>query len=222
MGLLPASTMTFDEVRRATQRDEICREPRRLLQEHAILLSGGHFDLDGHCSTDYMNFHAILDTPFLITQLAGCLIDLSVAANDADVIAGPLTGGAVLAFTIAGILSGRSKRGTSYKRFVPLHPDGNEYFIKPHYAALLPGKRVWLVDDVLRTGNTLAWCAAKIDEAGGSLIATSVILQNVRGVVIRDRALNGVSHDHIDKFSATSVPRNQCPQCAAGVDFTKF
>lgn len=213
---------TMQQVRREARREELVKPALELLATHRIALKG-HFDLGhGQHSDQYMNPHAILDTPPLVWQLAQCLIDLSVDASEADTVAGPMMGGAFLAYVIAGILSGQSRPGAPVTRFVPLQEVNNEFTIRTHYLQFVHGKRIWLVDDVCRTGQTLSLCAATIEEAGGRVVATGVILQNEKGILIRDPALKAIHHAFVDTFSAGSVDSDKCPQCQAGVPLTQF
>ncbi|HTL39640.1 MAG TPA: phosphoribosyltransferase family protein [Methylomirabilota bacterium] len=212
----------MEQVRRRAQKEELRRPAIELLNTHKISLQG-HFDLgNGQHSTQYRNPHAIFDTPSHVWQLAQCLIDLSIDANEADVIAGPTFGGAILAYVMAGLLSGQSKPGSEVKRYVPLKETKDGYVIREHYRQFVTGRRIWLVDDVCRTGQTLSLCAAALEEHGGRVIATSVILQNMQGMLIRDPSLKDVHLEHIQTFSASSIPVGDCPQCLVGVPITKF
>jgi orotate phosphoribosyltransferase len=221
MSLTVSTAISHEQVRREARRDHVCATAWSVINDEKIHRVG-HFDLgNGYCGDEYFNPHPIVDNPTNIHRFSQCLIDLNVDAGDAEIFAGPLTGGAFLAHSMAGIQSSQLPVGQQ-KYFVPFHPAGDMYELRAHYKALVKGKRVWLVDDVLRRGNTIAWCAALIEEAGGRLVATSVILHNMDGVRIKDPALKGIAHSYIKAFRAKSWKRTECKHCAAGEPFTQF
>ncbi|MCK7461348.1 MAG: hypothetical protein MZU84_04410 [Sphingobacterium sp.] len=72
----------------------------------------GHFDFgNGYHGRVYLNPHQLFRYPSTIWRFAQDLIELMPASivEDADVVAGPVTGGALLAHTIAGLLDSRRR-----------------------------------------------------------------------------------------------------------------
>ncbi len=104
-------------------------------------------------------------------------------------VTGPATGGALLAHTIAGLLDSRRSLTHPPCSFAPIHYDASGYTLRPFYARELKGKRVLLADDVRNTGQTLARCAALVQEAGGSLLATIEIYDRLEADRRRRRQL---------------------------------
>ncbi|MGH9203609.1 MAG: hypothetical protein ACRD2A_20480, partial [Vicinamibacterales bacterium] len=83
----------------------------------------GHFDYgNGFHGRLYLNPHQLFQLPATVWRVAQDLIDVmpSEFSQDADVIAGPATGGALLAHTIAGLLDGRRTMSHPPYRFAPL------------------------------------------------------------------------------------------------------
>ena len=80
------------------------------------------------------------------------------------------------------------------------------------------GKRVLLADDVRNTGQTLARCAALVQEAGGSLLGTIQIYDR-----LETTGIAGVPNFALAEYKA---PENfkaaDCPLCAAKVPITRF
>ena len=54
-------------------------------------------------------------------------------------------------------------------------PDHPGFALRDLYRRELAGKRVLLADDVRNTGQTFARCAALVQEAGGTVVATAEI-----------------------------------------------
>ncbi len=89
-------------------------ERRRLalahLQELGVLMRRGHYDYgNGFHGRIYLNPHQLFLHPSTIWRLAQDLLDMLPAERleSAQVVAGPVTGGALRAHTIAGLLDGR-------------------------------------------------------------------------------------------------------------------
>ena len=57
-------------------------------------------------------------------------------------------------------------------RAVPLTTPAGGFALRPFYRQELAGRRVLLADDVRNTGETFARCAALVQEAGGTVVAT--------------------------------------------------
>ena len=82
----------------------------RELQQSDVLMLDGHFDYgNGYHGRVYLNPHALFLHPSTIWRVAQDLLDLMPfdLLEQIDVVAGPATGGALLAHTIAGLLDGR-------------------------------------------------------------------------------------------------------------------
>jgi orotate phosphoribosyltransferase len=220
----------LNELRIQAVRDQICKPALDLMDRQKIHRRNGHYRLhEGKCSREYLNPHEMFKTPSIIWQLAQCLIDLvPESVKHATVITGPFTGGAILAHTLAGLLDGDlrvRKIDDPPKIFVPIQIVGHEVQIKDFYRQQLAGQTVWWVDDVIRTGQTRSLCAAAIEEAGGTIVGTSAILQRKEQgrAIFRDPAIRpDTPHRFIGEFSTVDVPAGECEQCAAGTPHTKF
>ena len=80
-------------------------------------------------------------------------------ASATDVVAGPPTGGALLAHTLAGLLDSRRSLTHAPCSFAPFERKGRTPTLRPFYQHLVKGRRVLLADDVRNTGQTVAACA---------------------------------------------------------------
>src|SRR5512132_3776877 len=106
--------------KRADLRDKALKD----LQQSSVLMLDGHFDYgNGYHGRVYLNPHQLFRHPSTIWRFAQDLIDLlpSDLAAAAEVVAGPVTGGALLAHTIAGLLDSRRSLTHPPSIFAPFH-----------------------------------------------------------------------------------------------------
>ena len=143
---------------RTTRKDDVRARALLDLQRYNVLMVDGHFDYgNGYHGRVYVNPHKLFQEPSLIWRLAQDLIDLlpGVLVDQAEVVAGPVTGGALLAHTIAGLLDGRRNLSHAPARFAPFTvEESTGLVLRQTYARTVLGKRVLLADDVRNTGKT--------------------------------------------------------------------
>jgi orotate phosphoribosyltransferase len=204
------------------RREEIRAKALRDLQQSDVLMVGGHFDYgNGYHGREYLNPHQLFRRPSMIWRFAQDLIDLlpSELVQRTEVVAGPVTGGALLAHTIAGLLDSRRSLTHPPCSFAPFNYDpAGGFTLRPFYRRELRDKRVLLADDVRNTGDTFARCAALVQEAGGTILATAEIYDRCESVV--DLAVPNVA---LAEYSASENYRaGECPLCRAGVPITTF
>src|ERR1700731_1600032 len=96
------------------------------LQGSEVLMIDGHFDYgNGYHGQVYLNPHQLLRHPSTIWRFAQDLIDLLPAGLEqrVDVVAGSVTGGALLAHTMAGLLDSRRSLTHPPSLFAPFNCD---------------------------------------------------------------------------------------------------
>ncbi|HTK29443.1 MAG TPA: hypothetical protein VL309_07825 [Vicinamibacterales bacterium] len=204
------------------KRDGIRAKALQDLQQSAILLSEGHFDYgNGYHGRAYLNPHQLFRHPSTIWRLAQDLIDLLPGdlVQHVEVVAGPVTGGALLAHTIAGLLDSRRSLTHPPSSFAPFNYDpAGGFALRPFYRRELSGKRVLLADDVRNTGETFAKCAALVRGAGGIVLATAEICDRCEAVIDLD-----VPNIALVEYKAPdNYPASDCPLCREGVAITRF
>jgi orotate phosphoribosyltransferase len=205
-----------------SKRDEIREKALGELQKHHVLMRDGHFDFgNGYHGRVYLNPHQLFCQPSIIWRFAQDLIDLLPAEllGQTDVVAGPATGGALLAHTVAGLLDSRRALSRPPTLFAPFRPDGSgSHGLTPFYAQQIKGRRVLLVDDVRNTGQTLVRCAEVVRGAGGSVVATAQIYDRMEAVFDA-----GVPNVALAEYKAPeNHEASSCPLCRAGVPITAF
>jgi orotate phosphoribosyltransferase len=193
----------------------------KTLQNFEVLMRDGHFDYhNGFHGRVYLNPHQLFRHPSTIWRLAQDLLDVIPAPllDATDIVAGPATGGALLAHTIAGLLDGRRALSHPACSFAPFTPGDGKFTLRSFYAQLMRGKRVLLADDVRNTGKTFERCATLVADAGGTVLATIEIFDRCEAIVDL-----GVPNYALVEYGA---PENyavaDCPMCAAGQPITAF
>jgi orotate phosphoribosyltransferase len=203
------------------KKTEIREKALQDLRNSEVLMMDGHFDFgNGYHGPVYVNPHGLFRQPSTIWRFAQDLLDLlpSDLIQRIEVVAGPATGGALLAHTLAGLLDSRRSLTHPPCLFAPFHLDRSGLTLRDFYKRELHGKRVLLADDVRNTGETLARCAALIQEAGGTVVASVEICDRMEAIVDL-----GVPNIALVEFKA---PENykaaDCPLCKAGKAITRF
>jgi len=192
------------------------------LQQSEVLMIDGHFDYgNGYHGRVYLNAHQLFRHPSTIWRFAQDLIDVmpSDLVQRTDVVAGPVTGGALLAHTIAGLLDSRRSLTHPPCSFAPFNYDpAGGFALREFYRNQLGGKRVLLADDVRNTGETFGRCAALVREAGGTPLATVEIYDRCESVVDV-----GVANIALAEYKApANYTAGNCPLCRAGIPITRF
>ena len=181
----------------------------------------GHFDYgNGYHGKLYLNPHRLFQWPSTIWRVAQDLIDVmpSEFIERSDIVAGPVTGGALLAHTVAGLLDGRRPMTHPPYSFAPFADHAGHAELSPFYASRMKGKRVLVVDDVRNTGTTLKECADVVATAGGMLIGTMEIIDRCEACV----SLEVPNVSLVEYKAPPNYPAASCPMCAANVPITTF
>ena len=203
------------------RRDEIRARALDDLRRFQVVMDG-HFDYgNGFHGRLYLNAHQLFRYPSTIWRVAQDLIDIIPADTVAqtEVVAGPVTGGALLAHTIAGLLDGRRPLTHPPYSFAPFGSDESGHpTLSPFYRRLIHGRRVLVADDVRNTGQTFAQCATLIEAAGGTVIATVEIIDRLEATMTLDAPNVAL----VEYKSPANYPAGACPLCASGVPVTAF
>jgi orotate phosphoribosyltransferase len=182
----------------------------------------GHFDYgNGYHGRVYLNPHQLFRHPSTIWRFAQDLIDLMPGdlVQQTEVVAGPVTGGALLAHTIAGLLDSRRSLTHPPSSFAPFNYDPAVGFaLRDFYRRELKGKRVLLADDIRNTGQTFTRCATLVHEAGGTVVASVEIYD--RGESVFDLGVPNIALAEYKAPENYAAP--ECPLCRAGMPITRF
>jgi orotate phosphoribosyltransferase len=203
------------------RQDDLRQQALKKLEEVEVLMRDGHFDYgNGFHGRVYLNPHQLFRRPSTIWRLAQDLLDVLPGELLArtDVVAGPATGGALLAHTLAGLLDGRRALTHPPCSFAPFTCENGGIVLRDFYATQMAGQRVLIADDVRNTGKTFQGCAGLVAQAGGTVIATVEICDRMEAIVdagVPNYAL--VEYPAPENYAAAD-----CPMCAAGEPVAKF
>jgi orotate phosphoribosyltransferase len=205
-----------------TKPDEIRNTALKKLQEFGVLMLDGHFDFgNGYHGRVYLNPHQLFRYPSTIWRFAQDLLDVLPAdvIGQTEIVAGPATGGSLLAHTVAGLLDSRRSIAGPPTLFAPFSVDAYRGpGLSRFYRHLVRGRRMLIVDDVRNTGQTLARCATIARSADAIVIATAEIYDRMDAVV--DAGAPNVA------LAEYKAPENYlaatCPLCQAAVPITTF
>ena len=205
-----------------TRRDEIREKALRDLQQYEVLMLNGHFDFgNGYHGAVYLNPHQLFRYPSTIWRFAQDLLDVLPASivEATEVVTGPVTGGALLAHTMAGLLDSRRAITRPPTLFAPFTLDaGRGHTLTRFYKRQVTGKKALVVDDVRNTGQTQARCVDLVHKAGGRVLATAEIYDRMEALVdpsVPNVALAGYK-------APDNYPADSCPLCRLGMPVTAF
>jgi orotate phosphoribosyltransferase len=203
------------------RREEIREKALKDLQQYEVLMLNGHFDFgNGFHGPVYLNPHQLFRYPSTIWRFAQDLLDVLPASivEDTEVVAGPVTGGALLAHTVAGLLDSRRSITRPPTLFAPLTRAAGGHALSRFYARQIAGKQALLVDDVRNTGQTQARCVDLVRQAGGTVIATAEIYDRLEAMIDA-----GVPNVALAEYKAPeNYPAATCPLCQAGMPVAAF
>ena len=168
------------------RRADIRNKALKDLQESEVLMIDGHFDYgNGYHGRVYLNPHQLFRHPSTIWRFAQDLIDVlpSELVQRTEVVAGPATGGALLAHTIAGLLDSRRSLTHPPCSFAPFtHDAGGALTLRPFYRASLKGKRGAARRRCAEHRRDVRARAALARDAGATVLATAEIYDRLEAI----------------------------------------
>lgn len=165
---------------------------------HFLLTSGLHSDV-------YWEKFRVLQRPSITQELCR-MIARHFEEQRVDTVAGPTTGGMIVAFEVARQLGVRS---------IYAEKAGDDRVFRRDFD-ISPGDRILVVDDIMTTGISLRRTVDAVDKLGGLVIGVGVLV---------DRSDSGVALD-TPLFSclrapATTYPPDECPLCATHIPLVR-
>jgi len=147
----------------AARTEALFRASRALREGHFALKSGRHGDA-------YVEKFAVLSDPAATSEL--CAFWVAEAGGAAvGVVAGPTTGGVILAWETARQLG---VRGIFAEEVRPADAPARREFRRGF--RIEPGERVLLVDDILTTGGSLLAMLPAVEALGGEIVGCHVLV----------------------------------------------
>jgi orotate phosphoribosyltransferase len=180
-------------------------------------LVDGHFQLkSGRHSAVYLEKFLVLQDPAVTGELCGLWAARhrdSDGSPTVDVVAGPTTGGIILAYETARQLG---IRGIFAEEVAG--PDGSTRREFRRGFRIQPGERVLLVDDILTTGGSLLAMLPAVEAAGGEIVGCHVLVDRSGGLATLTSPTTGRVYP-LSALWTLDVPTFQpgaetCPGCA--------
>jgi orotate phosphoribosyltransferase len=179
--------------------ERVFRESGALREGHFILASGRHSSL-------YLEKFQVLQHPADTERLCGAIAWWSRSIG-VDSVAGPTTGGIILAHEVARQLGVRAIYAER-REGAP----GREF---RRGFALAPGERVLVVDDIMTTGGSVQETIAAVRSAGGTVAGASVLVDRSGGATHLDVPVHSLWRLEIPSYAPA-----ECPLCAKGIPAT--
>jgi len=178
--------------------EEMFRKSGAVMEGHFLLHSGMH-------SPVYWEKFRVLQYPEYVSQLCK-MIAQHFRSTPIDLVAGPVTGGIILAFEVARQLG---------KRAIYAENEGNKKTFR-RGAIINPGDRILIVDDVMTAGGSITDVVNAINERQGNIVGVGVLVDR------SDKTPDfGVPLFSCLRTTAIAYPPDKCPQCATKVPLTK-
>ena len=201
----------------ATARAAIAARTEALFRGSGALRDGHFLLKSGRHSSAYLEKFAVLSDPAATSELCGFWAGRygTDGAGDrplVDLVAGPTTGGVILAFETGRQLGSRAIFAEE------VHTGGHPRREFRRGFRIEPGERVLLVDDILTTGGSLLAMIPAVEAAGGEVVECAVLVDRSGGTSAlaspttgRRYALNALWILELPTFEPGP---GSCPQCA--------
>jgi orotate phosphoribosyltransferase len=180
--------------------ERIFRDSGAFREGHFLLSSGKH-------SPMYLEKFWVLQWPKHTERLCAAIAEKARSIGVAT-IAGPTTGGIILAHEVARQLGARAV-------YAERQDTGMTRVLRRGFQ-LARGERVLVVDDIMTTGGSVQETIGAVRAAGGEVVAAAVLVDRSGG----DAQL-GVPLHALWTLDIPTYPADPCPLCARGVPLTK-
>ncbi len=194
----------------AARTEALFRSSGALREGHFQLKSGRHGDA-------YVEKFAVLSDPAATSELCA-FFAAAHPAGSVDLVAGPTTGGVILAFE-----TGRQLGVPAIFAEEVRDPDGASGAVRREFRRgfrIEQGQRVLLVDDILTTGGSLLAMIPAVEAMGGEIVECVVLVDRSGGRATltspatgRVYALRSLWNLDLPTYDAGAAT---CPECRAG------
>ena len=195
----------------ATRTEELFRSSGAFREGHFLLKSGRHGDA-------YVEKFAVLSDPAATSELCGFW---AAGSRDVDgeptveLVAGPTTGGVILAFETGRQLGLRAIFAEEVRA-----ADGATHREFRRGFQIEPGERVLLVDDILTTGGWLLAMIPAVEAMGGEIVECAVLVDRSGGKASLTSPRTGRVYP-VRSLWQLDLPTYEpgpdtCPRCADG------
>jgi orotate phosphoribosyltransferase len=179
--------------------ERIFRTSGALREGHFVLASGRH-------SPMYLDKFQVLQRPLETERLCRVIAEWA-RTIDVATVAGPTTGGIILAHEVARQLGVRAV-------YAERREDGAGRELRRGFT-LGHGERVLVVDDIITTGGSVQETMAAVRSAGGNVVGAAVLVDRSGAAANLDVPLHALW-----TLAIPSYAPSDCPLCAKGLPAT--
>ena len=179
--------------------EEMFEKSGAVLKGHFLLTSGLH-------SPVYWEKFQVLQFPEYTEQLCRIIAD-HFREQDIQVVAGPTTGGIILAYEVARQLGVRGI-------FAEKESNGERAFRRGFY--IEPGERVLIVDDIFTKGGSIREVIEAVKKLKGDIIGIGVMVDRSP-----QKVEFGIPFFSCLRAEAITYQPDECPLCADGIPLVK-
>jgi orotate phosphoribosyltransferase len=177
-----------------------------------LVVRTGHFRFEsGHHGDLWLELDALFADPIRTERLAAAMID-RLGGRGIEVVCGPMSGGALLALTIARPLAVTF----AYTERVVADDNTIRYVLPEAQHALVSDKRIAIVDDVIYAGSATGGTFHALVSAGARPVAIGALL-------VLGSAIDRFAQSHSLPLLACARRESNlwtpesCPLCASGI-----
>ena len=179
--------------------EKMFKQAGAILEGHFLLTSGKH-------SPVYWEKFQVLQYPEYTQKLCS-MIAGHFKGKGAQLVAGPTTGGIIIAFEVGrqmnlrAIFAEREGAGRAFRRGFRISP----------------GEKVLIVDDVMTTGDSVQQVINEVKRLEGDIVGIGIMVDRSQGKVDFGIPLFAC-------YTATAAPTyspDNCPQCKQGIPLVK-
>ena len=179
--------------------ERIFEKSGAVLKGHFLLASGLH-------SPVYWEKFQVLQFPGYTEQLCRMIAD-HFRGQDIQVVAGPTTGGILLAYEVARQLGVRGI-------FAEKEETGGRAFRRGF--RIDPGERVLIVDDIFTRGGSIRETIDAVNQLKGNIVGIGVLVDRSP-----QKVEFGVPFFSCHRIEAITYTPEECPLCADGIPLVK-
>lgn len=181
--------------------EEVFRASGAFLDGHFVLSSGRH-------SPKYLEKFQVLQWPKRTERLCAAIVE-RVRDLGIETVAGPTTGGIILAHEVGRQLDVRAV-------YAERDDAGGGRVFRRGFQ-LRPGERVLVVDDIMSTGGSVDETIAAVRAAGATVVGAAVLVDRSGGKA----HTSGIPRFALWEVAMETYDAASCPQCAAGEPIRK-
>ncbi|HEX76393.1 MAG TPA: orotate phosphoribosyltransferase [Dehalococcoidia bacterium] len=177
---------------------KIFQDAGAMLEGHFLLTSGLH-------SPVYWEKFCVLQYPHYTEQLCRLIVE-HFKEYKIQVVAGPTTGGIILAFEVARQLGIKG---------IFAEKEGKERVFRRGFT-INAGDHVLIVDDILTTGSSITEVMQAVTKLGGIVIGVGVLVNRAE-----QNVEFGVPFFSCLQVATPTYAPEECPLCAAGISLAR-